>query len=251
MHTKSKSGFTLLEMIIVMSLIAVLAGAILPAAGSIMRSQSRRSTIEEMDLMSEAVQEFYRDTRQFPTGPLDLLGGATPGWSGPYLRGVVDDPWSSQSGYAVDGFGNPYTFTANGFEMTITSDGADRTNGTADDIELVVNVTPMLRQMTRDELRVINTAIAQYNAAFLGTDPLSGNYGIAVSQLENAGYLPTGSDYDADEWGDDYTGNPANASPMTEAMSINVGAGAGAGGNNGNGNNGNGNGNNGNNGNGN
>ena len=217
-----RSGFTLLELLIVMSLVALLAGVMVPATGSIMRSQRRGATIDELELLSLAVQEFYRDTRTFPATPLDLSSSATPGWSGPYLRGTVDDPWSGQSGYVIDGFGNPYTFSTNGLELTITSDGADRTNGTADDLSLAVNVTPILRDMTLDELSIINTAITQYNAVYLGTAPLSGTYAAALSTLESAGYLPIGAGYDTDEWGDAYTGHPVGISPMTRAVSPNI-----------------------------
>lgn len=219
----SRSGFTLLELLIVMSLVAILAGVIVPATGSMIRSQGRRATVEEMQLLSEAVQEYYRDTRRFPSTPLDLLSNAAPGWSGPYLRGTVDDPWSGQSGYVIDGFGNAYTFSTSGFELTATSDGPDRANGTPDDLSLVVNMTPMLRAMTLDELEVINTAITQYNAAYLGTSPLPGNYAAALSILESNGYLPVGAGYDEDEFGDPYTGDPAGVAPMTRATSVNVG----------------------------
>ena len=219
----ARSGFTLLELLIVMSLVAILAGVIVPATGSMIRSQGRRATVDEMELLSEAVQEYYRDTRQFPSSPLDLLSNATSGWSGPYLRGTVDDPWSGQSGYAVDGFGNAYTFAASGYELTVTSDGPDRTNATADDLSLVVNVTPILRGMTLEELAVINTAITQYNAIHLGTSPLPGSYPAALSILESAGFLPLGAGYDLDEFGDAYTGLPVGLSPMTQATSVNVG----------------------------
>jgi len=224
-RSRRRNGFTLLELIIVMALISMLAGVILPTSGAILRSKGRRATIEEMGLIAAASQEFYRDTRQFPSDPLDLLGSGTAGWSGPYLPGVVDDPWSGQAGYAVDGFGTDYVFAASGVQMTITSLGADRTSGTADDIQLDVNVTALLRQMTMDELRVINVAITQYNALHLAINPLPGDFAVALSVLEGASFLPIGSDYGTDEWGDAYTGDPPAVSPMTAAISVNISGG--------------------------
>ena len=222
MSSNRRSGFTLLEVVIVMAVLAILVGAIAPAAGSILRSQGRQTTLAEMELLALASEDFYRDTRQFPSGPLELLTSAVPGWSGPYLRGTVEDPWSNQSGYAVDGFGNAYTFASSGFELTITSDGADRTNGTADDHTVVVNMTPLLRKLTLAELDVLNAAVTRYNAVYLGTAPLSSTWGSALATLEANGYLPTGSGYDTDEWGDTYTADPPGVSPLTAVRSSNI-----------------------------
>ena len=218
-----RAGFTLIELVIAMSIIALLAGVILPATGAMMRSDSRRATTTELELIAEAAQDFYRDTRVFPADSLDLLASSVAGWSGPYLRGTVDDPWSGQSGYVVDGFGTDYVYSSSGLTLTITSSGVDRTQGTADDISLSVNATPILRELTLDELKSINTAITQYNSVHLATSPLSGTYAIALASLESAGFLPAGSGYGADEFGDAYTGDRVGVSPMTAARSVNVG----------------------------
>jgi general secretion pathway protein G len=220
---RARRGFTLIELIIVMSLIAVLAGVLTPAVSSIMRSQARGATIQEMQLLAEAIQAYYRDTRQFPTAVTCLMSDTVPGWSGPYLSGTVDDPWSAQSGYVVDGFGNDYRLAAAGLALTLSSDGPDRTAGNADDIDLVVNVTPILRGLTLAELDVINTAIVQYNATFVSTNPLPANWPVALSMLESRGYLPTGSGYGADEWGAAYVEVPTGTTPVTEVTSVNVG----------------------------
>ncbi len=222
MKQHTRSGFTLIELVIAMAVMAMLAGAIVPAVGATMRSAARRSTLTELDLLGDAVIDFYRDTRQFPSDPLDLENAATAGWAGPYLRGTLEDPWSGQSGYAIDGFGNAYTFSASGLALTMTSDGPDRANGTTDDIALTVNVTPLLRDLTLDELAVLNTAVERYNATYLGTDPLSGTWSAALSRLVATGYLPAGSGYATDEWGDAYTGDPPGATPLTAVLSPNV-----------------------------
>lgn len=217
-------GFSLLELILVVSLIAILAGALTPSIGALMRSQSRTATLEEMGLLSEGVVAYYADTGQFPGDVVDLMGDSVAGWSGPYLHGSVDDPWSGASGYAVDAFGNAYRLTTNGFTLTITSDGADRAAATADDLTLDVSVVPVLRKETLEELATINAAIVQYNAVNLATNPLPANWASARGMLESNGFLPVGGGFENDAWGDVYQADPAGVSPLARVRSVNVGS---------------------------
>lgn len=213
------SGFTLLEIVIVMAVLALLVGVVTPAVGGILRSKARAATIQEMEAMAEGALAHYSDVRVWPTGPDELMVSTTSGWAGPYMPGTMDDPWSGQSGYSIDGFGESYTFTANGVSLTMTSNGPDRTNGTDDDLSLVVNAAPVLRQETQRELNALNTAITQYYAASPPPAPLSGTWSAALLALEGAGIVPAGAGYETDGWGNAYQGVPVGVTPLTQVTS--------------------------------
>lgn len=217
-----KSGFSLVELIVVMSIIAMLVGVVTPAFGTMVRSKARTDTTNEMQLLANAALDFYGDVGSHPTDVNQLLVSSGTGWSGPYLSGTTDDPWSGQSGHRIDGFGTAYRFTRSGVQLTITSGGADRTLGSADDLVLVADATPLLRKRTLDRLAVVNTAITQYNSIHLATNPLSGTWSVAYSRLVSSGFLPIGGPEQYDAWGTAFVGDPVGATPLVRVASTNL-----------------------------
>lgn len=218
---RNDGGFTLLEIVIVMSVIALLVGAVAPAAGTMMRSSMRSATVDEIQAIADASLDHYADTGSYPSDPLELVASATAGWSGPYLVGTLDDRWSGQNGYVVDGFGSDYVLTRSGVQLTVTSWGPDRASGGGDDIVLTVDATPILRERTLERLRVVNAAIVQYNSVNLASNPLPGNWSSAYSQLVSSGYLPIGGPEANDAWGTAFVGDPA-VSPLSRVTSSNL-----------------------------
>jgi general secretion pathway protein G len=217
-----RSGFSLVELIVVMSIIALLVGVVTPAFGTMVRSKARTDTTNEMQLLSNAALDFYGDVGSHPTDVNQLLVATGAGWSGPYISGTTDDPWSGLSGHRIDGFGTAYRFTRSGVRLTITSGGPDRTLGNADDLVLVADATPLLRKRTLDRLAVVNTAITQYNSVHLATSPLSGNWTVAYSRLVTAGFLPIGGPERNDAWGTAFVGDPVGATPLVRVTSTNL-----------------------------
>lgn len=222
MTHRPRAGFTLLELIVVMGLLALLAGVVLPSVGTKLRSDSRRATLNELELLADAALQHYHDTDRYPADALELLASSTPGWAGPYLVGTVDDPWSAQSGYAVDAFGTPYRFRATGVQLSITSDGEDRAQGGGDDLSLVVDATPVLRGRTSRRLSVVNTAIQQYNSVYLATAPLPADWSVAYSILVSRGFLPLGGPERDDAWGTLFVADPLGVAPLVRVRSTNL-----------------------------
>ncbi len=127
--TPHRSGFTLVEMLLVLVILAVLAAIVIPKMAG--RGQQAKETAAKSDIagMETALDMFEVDTGGYPTS-LDALVNQpnnASGWKGPYLKQIKPDPW---------GFDYIYTYpaknNASGFDLM--SPGADGRAGGDDDI---------------------------------------------------------------------------------------------------------------------
>lgn len=64
-----KSGFTLIEILVVIAIIAMLAAIIIPAAGGALRATKKRRAMVEMNSIKTAVTDFLRDHHYMPWPP--------------------------------------------------------------------------------------------------------------------------------------------------------------------------------------
>ncbi len=154
-----KKGYTLIELIIVLIVIAVLAGVAIPTVGNILNGAKIKSAEKEMRQIVKAIvgdSEFgvlgYLD--EVGSMPLNLnnlivMNSLSPynpftrtGWNGPYLdtsrKDINHDGSVSANEYDIlyDPWGNPYVY--NSGAETISSNGPDMAVGGGDDI--VVNI---------------------------------------------------------------------------------------------------------------
>lgn len=100
-----QQGFTLMEMIGVVAVIAILASMATPMIFDAIRNARVAAFVEDVTVIRTAVARYYEDTGSFPThiptsttdGQRLLLtnGTSSPtgGWSGPYLDKDVDNPF--------------------------------------------------------------------------------------------------------------------------------------------------------------
>ncbi len=135
--SEADAGFTLIEMIVVLAIIALIAALVGPRMFAQFDKSKVTAARVQVKQLASAVETMRLDIGRYPTAAegLALLNtapqGAVANWSGPYLAGgVPKDPW-----------GHDYAYTppsGEGTEPKVVSYGADGRpggSGNAADIE--------------------------------------------------------------------------------------------------------------------
>jgi len=114
-----ESGFTIMELIVVIAIIATLAGLVAPEIlrnASDAKVQAARAQIEMFGL---ALESYRLDNDRFPSTDQGLnslrilprVGDLPRNWRGPYLRRPVPvDPWGNAYRYVSPGRENPHAY---------------------------------------------------------------------------------------------------------------------------------------------
>lgn len=120
-------GFTLVELLVVITIIALIMGIVGPRVLNYLTESKAKAAKIQIESFSSALDLFFLDTGRYPNGSEGLAAlvqrpGNITSWNGPYLKGgqVPADPW-----------GNPYVYRAPGQHGTydILSYGSDGTEG--------------------------------------------------------------------------------------------------------------------------
>ncbi|MGA3284972.1 MAG: type II secretion system major pseudopilin GspG [Verrucomicrobiota bacterium] len=124
-----RRAFTLVEMLLVITIIGILAALVVPKM--VGRSEQARQAAAHADISSikTALDAFEVDNGYYPKRLQDLLQQPSnaKNWHGPYLENVPQDPWGNPYVYTYPGRHNP-----NGYDLS--SVGPDGKAGTDDDI---------------------------------------------------------------------------------------------------------------------
>jgi general secretion pathway protein G len=127
-----RRAFTLVEMLLVITIIGILAALVIPKM--IGRSEQARATAAHADIsgIKTALDAFEVDNGYYPRGNNGL--GAlvqqpteVKNWHGPYLEKLPVDPWQNPYIYVYPGKHNPNSYD-------LYSIGSDGKEGTEDDI---------------------------------------------------------------------------------------------------------------------
>lgn len=135
-NRSAASGFTLMELLVVILIIGLLTGIVGPRLlGQISRSEVTTAKAQ-MDAFDKALQAYRLDAGHFPStsqglGALVVQPADEPRWHGPYLQNAIPlDPWGAPYQYRSPG--------ANAKDFDLMSFGHDRApGGTGDDADIV------------------------------------------------------------------------------------------------------------------
>ena len=128
-NSDRQSGFTLIEILVVMAIIGMLAVMVAP---NIFRQQAgaqRDAAMANISTLSAALDIHRLDAGEYPDSldGLQVNHSGRASWNGPYLRRDVPlDPWN-----------NEFVYDADGREFTLLSYGADgEQGGEGDDADI-------------------------------------------------------------------------------------------------------------------
>lgn len=91
---KCASGFTLIEMIVVMALVGLLMSLAVPQYMATLERGREQVLLQNLSTMREALDKFYADRGRYPDRLEDLVTLR-------YLRAIPNDPYSEQPNWLV------------------------------------------------------------------------------------------------------------------------------------------------------
>jgi len=105
-YESGQRGFTLVELLLVLVILALIAGLVLPGIIGKAESAKAKAVSSQISRISMSVESFYLDTGNTPSSLDELVNepaGVT-GWTGPYIKkSLINDPWGRPYQYRVPG----------------------------------------------------------------------------------------------------------------------------------------------------
>lgn len=126
---KYGTGFTLLELLVVMVIIGLLAGYVAPRYFSQVGKSEIKMTRAQIDAFEKALETYRLDVGHYPNAGqgLEALMDAPAGeanWQGPYLkRAVPSDPWGQPYHYRYPGAHGDYDLLSTGSDRQPNGSG--------------------------------------------------------------------------------------------------------------------------------
>lgn len=124
---RRRSGFTLIEIMVVVVILGLLAALVVPRIGPQVAEAQRTTAATQIRSLEDALEMYRMHNGFYPSTQQGLEALVTAPTTSPvpkrfaeggYLKKVPDDPW-----------GNPYVYRNNNGRITITSYGPDGEEG--------------------------------------------------------------------------------------------------------------------------
>ncbi len=105
----AQSGFSLVELMISVAIIAIILGFVVPGAMSLLSKGNKAATLNILKIVNAAIFEYKADVHSLPNKleDLDKRPEGVTGWNGSYL------PESMQGKEIVDGWNEPLVYKRN------------------------------------------------------------------------------------------------------------------------------------------
>ena len=103
---KNAGGFTLVELLLVLVILALIGGLVLPNIIGKAEGAKVKAAGSQISRLAMAVESFYLDTGTTPDSLDDLINesGNIDGWNGPYVKpSSLKDPWGREYVYNYPG----------------------------------------------------------------------------------------------------------------------------------------------------
>ena len=126
-----QSGFTLLELLVVVAIIGLLVGYVAPRYFSQLGKSEVTAARAQIDGLEKALDQYRLDTGRFPTTEQGLKALVVkppdePKWKGPYLRKDLPlDPWGNAYQYKAPGTHGDYDIVSYGKDGQPGGSGED------------------------------------------------------------------------------------------------------------------------------
>ena len=122
------SGFSLVELIVVMVILGMLAGLVAVRTRGYLISSKQNAAKAEIANIVKAVETFYADQNRYPTTDegIDILLVATDSWPDGFLNKKPLDPWKNPYEYVSPGSSDPYEIICLGADGREGGEGENR-----------------------------------------------------------------------------------------------------------------------------
>lgn len=104
--SRAVRGFTLVELLLVLVILALIAGLVLPGIIGKAEGAKIRAASSQISRLAMSVENFYLDTGAAPDRLEDLVEepASVNGWNGPYVKNsLLKDPWGAEYQYRNPG----------------------------------------------------------------------------------------------------------------------------------------------------